>query len=136
MQQRSCRVKGSKGLGLHSSDGLFGYEHAPSPPSRSHHPQPVVYLQGASQARKSTLVQALQDDAYNAKCFTLDDTVTLAAEQGDPDGFVTGLPERVILDEVQRVPGLFRSIKRLTGAQALACAKLCCICNKVSRRAI
>jgi hypothetical protein len=31
---------------------------------------------------------------------------TLAAAQSDPDGFVSGLPERGILDEVQRVPQL------------------------------
>jgi hypothetical protein len=30
---------------------------------------------------------------------------------GRPDGFIGGLPERVILDEVQRVPDLFRARK-------------------------
>lgn len=29
----------------------------------------------------------------------------------DQTGFVTGLPERVILDEVQRVPEMFEEIK-------------------------
>ena len=98
---------------------------------------PVVYLQGPRQAGKSTLAQALRDDGYDADYFTLDDAATLAAAQSDPDGFVTGLPERVILDEVQRVPELFRAIKRsvdmkrkpgrflLTGsAQALVLPKL------------
>src|SRR2546425_2818320 len=73
---------------------------------------PVVYLQGPRQAGKSTLAQALRDDGYDAEYFTLDDAATLAAARSDPDGFVSGLPERVILDEVQRVPGLFRAIKR------------------------
>jgi hypothetical protein len=98
---------------------------------------PVVYLQGPRQSGKSTLAQALRDDGYDAEYFTLDDAATLAAAQSDPDGFVIGLPERVILDEAQRVPELFRAIKRsvdtkrragrflLTGsAQALVLPKL------------
>ena len=78
---------------------------------------PVVYLQGPRQAGKSTLVQALRDDGHDAEYFTLDDAATLAAGRSDPDGFVSGLPERVILDEVQRVPELFRAIKRSVDAQ-------------------
>ena len=78
---------------------------------------PVVYLQGPRQAGKSTLAQALRDDGYDAEYFTLDDAATLAAAQSDPDGFIGGLPERVILDEVQRVPELFRAIKRSVDAK-------------------
>jgi predicted AAA+ superfamily ATPase len=73
---------------------------------------PVVYLQGPRQAGKSTLAQALRDDGYAADYFTLDDAATLAAAQTDPEGFIAGLPARVILDEVQRAPDLFRAIKR------------------------
>jgi len=73
---------------------------------------PVVYLQGPRQAGKSTLAQALREDGYAADYFTLDDAATLAAAQTDPDGFIAGLPARVILDEVQRAPELFRAIKR------------------------
>ena len=73
---------------------------------------PVVFLQGPRQAGKSTLVQTLRGDGYDAEYFTLDDAATVAAAQSDPDGFVAGLPERVILDEVQRVPELLRAIKR------------------------
>src|SRR5437763_188480 len=75
---------------------------------------PVVYLQGPRQAGKSTLAQALREAA---EYFTLDDAATLAAAQNDPDGFIGGLPERVILDEVQRVPDLFRAIKRSVDAK-------------------
>jgi uncharacterized protein len=98
---------------------------------------PVVYVQGPRQAGKSTLAQSLPGDGYDAEYFTLDDAATLAAAQSDPDGFIGGLPERVILDEVQRVPELFRAIKQsvdarrkpgrflLTGsAQALVLPKL------------
>lgn len=72
---------------------------------------PVVYLQGPRQAGKSTLAQALRDDGYDAEYFTL------AAARSDPDGFVAGLPERVILDEVQRVPDMFRAVKRSVDAK-------------------
>lgn len=73
---------------------------------------PVVYLQGPRQSGKSTLVQALGDEGHGADYLTLDEAPTLAAAQSDPDGFIGGLPGRVILDEVQRVPELFRAIKR------------------------
>ena len=39
-----------------------------------------------------------------------DDTVTKTARE-DPMGFVASLPERVILDEVQRVPEIFSALK-------------------------
>lgn len=42
---------------------------------------------------------------------SFDDDVLREAAQADPVGFVSDLPERVILDEVQRVPELFTSIK-------------------------
>ncbi|MBL9172181.1 MAG: ATP-binding protein [Verrucomicrobiales bacterium] len=78
---------------------------------------PVVHLQGPRQVGKSTLVQALRENGHDADYVTLDEAATLAAAQGDPDGFVTGLPERVILDEVQRVPELFRALKRSVDAK-------------------
>ena len=37
--------------------------------------------------------------------------MTRAAAEADPVGFVADLPERLILDEVQRVPGLFTTLK-------------------------
>jgi predicted AAA+ superfamily ATPase len=37
--------------------------------------------------------------------------VARAAAEADPAGFVLDLPERTILDEVQRVPALFTAIK-------------------------
>ena len=98
---------------------------------------PVVYLQGPRQAGKSTLAQALQSSSSKASYLTLDDAAVLAAALADPDEFVAALPERVILDEVQRAPELFRAVKRsvdahrkpgrflLTGsAQALILPKL------------
>ena len=42
---------------------------------------------------------------------TFDDAAVRESAETDPIGFVTELPERVILDEVQRVPGLFAALK-------------------------
>ena len=72
---------------------------------------PVVFVQGPRQAGKTTLVQGLRDEGYEAAYFTFDDATVLAAAQSDVDGFVANLPRKVVLDEVQRVPGLFRAIK-------------------------
>lgn len=71
---------------------------------------PVVLLHGPRQCGKTTLAQAL-GKRRGAAYFTFDDEVTLAAATADPVGFVGDLPERVILDEVQRVPGIFASLK-------------------------
>lgn len=73
---------------------------------------PVVYLRGARQCGKSTLMQQLADLGHAADYRTLDEGAQLAAATDDPDGYVAGLPDRVVLDEVQRAPDLFRAIKR------------------------
>ncbi len=43
--------------------------------------------------------------------FTFDDPTVLAVATEDPAGFVADLPERVILDEVQKVPHPFSTLK-------------------------
>jgi predicted AAA+ superfamily ATPase len=71
---------------------------------------PVVLIHGPRQCGKTTL--ALQVGRTQGRSyFSFDDDVTLAAATADPAGFVADLPERVILDEVQRAPGIFRAIK-------------------------
>ena len=42
---------------------------------------------------------------------TLDDFTLLAAAQSNPDAFLDGLPDHVIIDEAQRAPGLMLGIK-------------------------
>jgi uncharacterized protein len=69
---------------------------------------PAVLLVGARQVGKSTLTQLAQPDRVS---LTLDDLSVLSAAQGDAQGFVTGLPKTVTLDEIQRAPGLFLPIK-------------------------
>lgn len=78
---------------------------------------PVVFVQGPRQSGKTTLVQSLRDHGHAAEYRTLDDAAVLAAARSDPDGFVDSLPGRVILDEVQRAPDLFRAIKRSVDAR-------------------
>jgi uncharacterized protein len=69
---------------------------------------PVVCLLGPRQCGKSTLAQQL---ARRYAYVSFDDPATLAFAQADPAGFVAALPDPVILDEVQRVPELLRTIK-------------------------
>lgn len=72
--------------------------------------RPVVFLNGARQVGKSTLVQGLAHDR-GAEYLTLDDPTVLAAVTRDPTGFISGFDGPIILDEVQRAPELFLAIK-------------------------
>ncbi len=71
---------------------------------------PVVLVSGARQTGKSTLVAALAAEPPPAYV-TLDDATALAAATADPQGFLAGLGERAVIDEVQKAPGLFPAIK-------------------------
>lgn len=71
---------------------------------------PVVLIHGPRQSGKTTLAHHVcqtRDYAY----ISFDDDVQRVAAQEDPVGFVADLPGEVVLDEVQRVPGLFTSLK-------------------------
>lgn len=72
---------------------------------------PVVLVNGARQTGKSTLVQKLAAHDFPAHYLSFDDIEILNAARSDPAGFIAGLPNSVILDEVQRVPEIFISIK-------------------------
>lgn len=71
---------------------------------------PVVFLNGARQAGKSTLAKRLVEQSLMAEYVTLDDPGALAAAQEDPGSFVAGR-HRLVIDEVQRVPDLFLALK-------------------------
>ena len=78
---------------------------------------PVVLLHGPRQCGKTTLARVVgerRDYAY----VTFDDDVARRAAQADPAGFVDGLPARVTLDEVQRVPALFTALKATVDRQS------------------
>jgi hypothetical protein len=72
---------------------------------------PVVFVNGARQVGKSTLVRSMAD-AVGVPYYTLDDATVLALAAGDPAGFVAGLPPAVVIDEAQAAPALFAAIKR------------------------
>ena len=72
---------------------------------------PVLSVSGARQVGKSTLVAELLKDRPSFLA-NLDDSAMLLSAQADPDGFVRQYPEGTLaIDEIQRVPQLFRAIK-------------------------
>lgn len=73
---------------------------------------PVVLLNGPRQSGKSTLVKHVGNERGDTRYVTLDDFTTLAAAQKDPESFIRGFYGTLIIDEVQRAPGLFLAIKR------------------------
>ena len=71
---------------------------------------PSVYITGARQCGKTTLALEV-GDSLGFEYVSLDDETYRRAAIEDPSGFVRDLPRRVILDEVQRAPELYTSIK-------------------------
>lgn len=74
---------------------------------------PAVFLNGPRQAGKSTLVQHLAGTFFPADYVTFDDVAVYAIASHDPEGFLRHFARPVILDEVQRVPEIFRALKLL-----------------------
>jgi uncharacterized protein len=75
---------------------------------------PVIVINGARQTGKSTLCrQLVEEGIFDGQIMTMDDPTTLAAAQADPLGFLQDLSNHAIIDEVQRAPQLFLSIKKV-----------------------
>jgi predicted AAA+ superfamily ATPase len=72
---------------------------------------PVVMLNGARQTGKSTLAKSLIGAKQIEHYVTLDDATAFAAAKHDPTGFISGLGEATVIDEIQRAPELFVAIK-------------------------
>lgn len=71
---------------------------------------PVILLTGARQTGKTTLIKHIgKNKKYSY--VTFDDLRFLSSAKNDPIGFIQSLEKPVILDEVQRVPEIFLSIK-------------------------
>lgn len=72
---------------------------------------PVVLIGGARQTGKTTLIESMaKKDGYHL--VTFDDELILSHAARDPSGWLMAQPKPLIIDEVQRVPELFLSIKR------------------------
>ena len=71
---------------------------------------PVVLLQGPRQCGKTTLARSVAEPA-GFGYLSFDDDNLVRAARADPLGFVTDLPPKMVLDEVQRVPELFSTLK-------------------------
>jgi predicted AAA+ superfamily ATPase len=76
---------------------------------------PVVFLRGARQTGKTTLVRQLAEespDSVNSRQYiSLDSATALAGALHDPTGFLRGLKKPLIIDEAQRAPALMLAIK-------------------------
>jgi len=92
---------------------------------------PAVLIHGPRQCGKTTLARIAYPPQYlqwsdgtvmqwddgeplefnNVNYVTFDDDVARDAAETDPIGFVNDLPDKVILDEVQRVPSIFTALK-------------------------
>ncbi len=85
---------------------------------------PVVLVQGPRQCGKTTLAQMVCAPEFlpsgvgaapaavgGYDYISFDNNVVRAGAEADPMGFIADLPSRVVLDEVQRVPGLFTALK-------------------------
>lgn len=76
---------------------------------------PVVFLNGARQSGKSTLVQNLRNEIGStddpAAYVSFDRPTQMAAAASAPEGFLSAYKETLIIDEVQLVPELFRALK-------------------------
>ena len=76
---------------------------------------PVVFLNGARQSGKSTLVQnnlsRIGTKAAPATYISFDRPTQMAAAAAAPEAFLTGYKNKLVIDEVQLVPELFRALK-------------------------
>lgn len=80
---------------------------------------PAVLIHGPRQSGKTTLARAV-GERRGYRYISFDEDAARAAAQADPVGFTARLPAKTILDEVQRAPGLFTSLKAAIDARRTA----------------
>ncbi len=76
---------------------------------------PVVFLNGARQSGKSTLVldnlAEIGNNGKTAVYITFDNATQMAAAASAPEAFLSANENTMVLDEVQMVPEIFRALK-------------------------
>ncbi|MBW0176666.1 ATP-binding protein [Sediminibacterium sp.] len=81
---------------------------------------PIVFLNGARQTGKSTLVKTMAAEIGThgkpAQYVTFDRPTQMAAASSEPEAFLTSYDLPLIIDEVQLVPELFRTLKIVVDA--------------------
>jgi predicted AAA+ superfamily ATPase len=78
----------------------------------------IVFIGGARQVGKTTLVSAITDDKYPMIKLTLDDQATRTAANDDPAGFVADLAGPAFIDEIHRAPDLLLELKKAVDRDA------------------
>jgi predicted AAA+ superfamily ATPase len=73
----------------------------------------IVLISGARQVGKTTLSMEIAATDHPMRTLTLDDGPTREAALQDPAGFIAGLDAPVLIDEIQRAPGLLLEIKKV-----------------------
>jgi uncharacterized protein len=71
---------------------------------------PVVLIQGPRQSGKTSLARIVAEPLGYGYA-TFDDENLVRSVRQDPIGFVSNLPPKMVLDEIQRVPEIFTAIK-------------------------
>ena len=72
---------------------------------------PIVFLNGARQSGKSTLVQGILDEIGGTEYLSFDRPTVMAAAASAPEAFLSAYKGTIVIDEVQMVPELFRALK-------------------------
>ncbi len=74
---------------------------------------PVTLLNGVRQSGKSTLLKELQKQKIVSEYITLDSLETQALLSESPEKYLESLPTGTAIDEIQRMPEVFLSIKKV-----------------------
>ncbi len=74
---------------------------------------PVVLIHGPRQCGKSTVAEEIARSRFGGRMVTLDDPLTMHLARSDPKGFFAAYPPPILVDEIQRAPNLFQTIKLL-----------------------
>jgi predicted AAA+ superfamily ATPase len=76
----------------------------------------IVFVGGARQVGKTTLVTEIAQHERPMTAFTLDDQLTREAAVNDPAGFIADLAGPAFIDEIHRAPDLLLELKKAVDA--------------------